>query len=332
MHDDRKVSVEMTPNEHKSWSKTRTTEHSDKNDMRTPKIVFDAVNERFGPFTLDAAASKENTLVDTFYDEKTNALEQKWTGRVWCNPPYSRESAGIKPFVEKAWDAVRSGAAEVVVLLIRPLSCDTRYWHKTIFPHASHLVFIRGRLDFTGPYHVANGTSRWPSILVIFSQMWSGSGKQVLCMDNRGNWLTEEYWDNETLKLRLTNGVEATGQHRDNRFVVYRGSTANLEPRPSWRRTERAKRERLVEEGALAPEGDHLRFTRDVTFNSSSIAASIVRAVQSNGRKLWVTTDHAQSQDDRREEAVGRDPEAYQENEGRGKSRGQHRWNHHESG
>jgi phage N-6-adenine-methyltransferase len=248
--------------------------------------VFDALNDRFGPFTLDAAASIDNALVETYYDEEVNSLEQKWTGRVWCNPPYSG-SPGIKPFVEKAWDAVNSGGADSVVLLIRPTSCETIYWHDTIWPHASHLVFFKGRIDFEGPFHVSGGSSRWPSVAVVFSQMWGGAGKQVLCLDSKGNWLSDQYWDNEMLRLKLKNGVEATGQHHNEQFVVFRGSTANLNPRPSWRHTEQRWRKRLVDEGALVPDGNRLRFTRDVTFRSPSAAASIVRAVQSNGRILW---------------------------------------------
>ncbi len=286
-----KISIEMTPEELRSWHKNRKQKNSDENDMRTPKAIFDSINARFGPFTLDAAASEENALCDKYYDIDMDSLEQKWEGKVWCNPPYSsKTSHGIKPFVKKAFDSVQNGDAEIVVLLIRPTNCDTLMWHDWIFPHASHLIFFKGRLDFTGPAHVKGGASRWPSVSVVFSNSpWQGAGgKQVLCMDKRGNWLSEQYWDNDILKLALTNGVEATGQYHDEKFVVFRGSTANKEPRASWRKTDRRWRDQLLEQGAIVEDGKHLRFTRDVTFNSPSAAASLVRACSSNGRKLWV--------------------------------------------
>ena len=111
---------------------------------------------------------------------------------------------------------------------------------------------------------------------------------QLLRMSNKGEWLSEENYEREVLKLKLKNGVEAFGSNLEgNQFVVHKNSTANLEPRPSISRNHRKAREALVEEGALVPNGDKYRFTRDVTFNSPSLAASLVRACSSNGKKLW---------------------------------------------
>ena len=46
--------------EFQNWAKGKKMPNSEKNDFRTPQAVFDALNERFGPFTLDAAASEDN--------------------------------------------------------------------------------------------------------------------------------------------------------------------------------------------------------------------------------------------------------------------------------
>lgn len=67
-------------------------------DRRTPRSLFDPLNEEF-EFTLDVAASAENALTDRYYDLEVNGLAQSWGGeRVWCNPPYS----DLRPWVEKA--------------------------------------------------------------------------------------------------------------------------------------------------------------------------------------------------------------------------------------
>ena len=122
---------------------------SQKNDFWTPIEVFDALNERFGPFTLDVAASDENKLAVKYFTKDDNGLEQEWTGFIWCNPPYVRQEDGttIKNWIEKAFASVNSGSAQRALLLI-PTYLSNHYWHDTIFPHASHLVFFKSRLDF----------------------------------------------------------------------------------------------------------------------------------------------------------------------------------------
>ena len=241
---------------------------------------------------MDAAASEENALVKDYYDKEANSLQQEWTGRVWCNPPYVKQDdkTTLKDWVLKAYDSVASGLAELVTLLI-PAYTSNYYWHETIFPKASHLVFFRARLDFGGPHIRAGGASRQASVAVVFQNAWKGVGMQVLQMSNKGEWLTEETWDRRELELRLKNGVVAHGEYlNDGRFLVKRGSTANLKPRPSWRESEVRSRNKLIAEGTLREREGELVFTRDVTFNSPSMAATFVRAVQSNGKALWRAT------------------------------------------
>lgn len=290
-----------------NWAKNKQFPNSKKNDFWTPEAVFEALNERFGPFTLDAAASEENHLVELFYDSEMNSLEQEWKGRVWCNPPYvkqlspkynedgevTREQIGrgddttVKDWIVKAWKSVESGQADRVVLLI-PAYTSNAYWHEIIFPNASHIVIFKGRLDFGGPNARAGGAARQPSVSVVFSHAWKGSGMQVLQMSNKGEWLSEENYNREVLELKLKNGVEAFGKQLEgNQFVVLEGSTANFQARPSWRLSDIRRRIQLIQNGSLKKVGDKFRFTCDVTFNSPSSAASIVRACASNGKALW---------------------------------------------
>lgn len=290
MDDEEKRREEERRREFQNWSKNNRMPLSEKNDFRTPLPIFEALDEEFGPFTIDAAASEENALVETYYNEEVNSLHQEWKGKVWCNPPYVRQEdkTTLKDWVHKAWESVKSGIAETVVMLL-PGYTSNSYWHDTIFPRASHLVFFRGRIDFTGPNQRAGGASRQPSISVVFSQSWEGTGMQVLRMSNKGVWLSKETFDRDVLKLQLKNGVEAFGKRlKDNKFVVLAGSTANCDPRPSWRKSEISARKKLIQEGILEQKGDKLIFKQNVTFNSPSGAASAVRAAASNGNALWV--------------------------------------------
>ena len=131
---------------------------SDRSDWRTPAHVFAALHGEFA-FTLDGAA----------YPDGRDALLPRWCGdvarahwrgeRVYCNPPYGRAQ---RAFVDKAPEA----ALAVLLLPARP---DTRSWHEGIFPTASEIRFVRGRIRFVG----AAQTAPFPSAVVI----WRGGAR-----------------------------------------------------------------------------------------------------------------------------------------------------------
>ena len=80
--------------------------------------------------------------------------------------------------------------------------------------------------------------------------------------------------------------LEARGKRTANGFIVYAGSQAVLEHRPSAKRM-RVKRERLIEKGTLETRSDHLVFVKDVEFGSPSTAGSVVRGGNTNGLNSW---------------------------------------------
>jgi hypothetical protein len=89
-------------------------------------------------------------------------------------------------------------------------------------------------------------------------------------------------------------GLEARGQRTANGFVVYQGSAAVLEDRPSA--LERhpfvvVLRRQLRENGGLVQEGSALKFSRDVEFNSPSAAAAVVHGGGANGLTEWKLKD-----------------------------------------
>jgi len=80
--------------------------YSSKTDMwATPQDFFDALDAEFH-FTLDACAVKENAKCAAYYTPEQNGLDQPWTGRVWCNPPYGRN---VGQWVKKAHDTASGG-------------------------------------------------------------------------------------------------------------------------------------------------------------------------------------------------------------------------------
>ena len=81
-------------------------------------------------------------------------------------------------------------------------------------------------------------------------------------------------------------GLTATGKRTANGFLVFEGSQAVLDHRPSATRM-RDKREQLIEKGLLQVNGDHLVFSKDIEFGSPSTAGSIVRGGNTNGLLHW---------------------------------------------
>lgn len=92
--------------------------------------------------------------------------------------------------------------------------------------------------------------------------------------------------DSNDLLYCKIKGLTATGKRTANGFVVFEGSQAVLEHRPSAKRM-RAKREQLIEKGLLQEQGDCLVFTKDVEFGSPSTAGSVVRGGNTNGLTNW---------------------------------------------
>jgi len=84
-------------------------------------------------------------------------------------------------------------------------------------------------------------------------------------------------------------GLRATGRLIPAGFVVLKGSQAVLKERASSQQypSTMAARRRLIEDGTLVVEGDHLKFTRDSEFTSPSAAATVVHGGPANGLTAW---------------------------------------------
>lgn len=86
-------------------------------------------------------------------------------------------------------------------------------------------------------------------------------------------------------------GAEAHGQRTSNGFVVFQGSTAVREERPSAEayRYVVEERKELKANGALIEQDGFLVFTRDVEFTSPSAAAAVIHGGSANGLIVWKT-------------------------------------------
>jgi len=86
-------------------------------------------------------------------------------------------------------------------------------------------------------------------------------------------------------------GAAARGQRTVNGFVVFQGSTAVLEERPSAESYPYvvAQRKQLIGDGVLIEKGEFLEFTKDAEFSSPSAAAVVIHGGSANGLTAWKT-------------------------------------------
>lgn len=135
----------------------------------TPKSFWEPLNKVW-KFTLDAAALSTSALVPNFYSPENSGLDKDWSNEVtWCNPPYDN----LREWVKKCYEEYEKGGT---VLMLIPSRTDTLAFQNYIFPSASAVCFIRGRLKFDNPSlpswkedgsHV-HSSAPFPSCLVVF--------------------------------------------------------------------------------------------------------------------------------------------------------------------
>lgn len=133
---------------------------SKSNEWATPQDLFDKLNEEFH-FSLDPCATHENKKCSTYYTLDDDGLTKDWTGHsVFMNPPYGGHT---KEWIEKAWGESLKGCVVVCLIVASP---DRSYWQDIIFPYASQIRFLRGRLKFGG----VKNSAPFASAIVIFDK------------------------------------------------------------------------------------------------------------------------------------------------------------------
>lgn len=125
-----------------------------KDEWLTPPSVLAAL----GPFDLDPCSpvTPPWPIAARTYHER--GIEQPWTGRVFCNPPYGPETG--------KWLAKCAEHGNAVALVFA--RTETGAWHEHVWPKASAILFLRGRLSFCHVDGTRGGTAGAPSALIAF--------------------------------------------------------------------------------------------------------------------------------------------------------------------
>ena len=104
--------------------------------------------EKLGKFDLDPCPPNG-----------TNGLKIDWVGRVWLNPPYSKNAL----FMEK----MAKHTNGIALVFART---ETKWFQDWVFPYAYSICFIRGRIKFYKEDGTeAAGNAGAPSVLIAYS-------------------------------------------------------------------------------------------------------------------------------------------------------------------
>lgn len=135
--------------------------NTENNDVwLTPPYIIKSL----GTFDLDPCYLNPDeapwiTAKNSYY-LPTDGLYQEWEGRVWCNPPYGKETF---KWLEKLADHGNG----IALIFART---ETKGFHKEIWNKADGIFFFEGRLKFYKATGEEGGTANAPSCLVVYGQ------------------------------------------------------------------------------------------------------------------------------------------------------------------
>lgn len=125
--------------------------------LTPPQILF-----ALGEFDLDPCACPEPRPWPTAKRHVAlpeDGLAYEWAGRVWCNPLYGDD---ISPWLEKMARHNRG----IALTFART---ETEHWTRHVWPNASAILFIAGRIYFYLPDGTrAGGNAGGPSALIAY--------------------------------------------------------------------------------------------------------------------------------------------------------------------
>lgn len=128
-------------------------------EWQTPKALFKHLDTAAGGFAVDAAANKQNALIERYYGPGSPLGEDalaipEWLSPAWCNPPYGK---GITKWVDKFLEQGQLGVSTVALL---PAYTDRHWWYEKIVQPGADIIFLVGRVQFERPCKACSGTGK----------------------------------------------------------------------------------------------------------------------------------------------------------------------------
>lgn len=132
--------------------------NSKKDEWLTPPEII----SKLGVFDLDPCSpiNRPWATAKTHFNVNDDGLQQKWFGRVWCNPPYGTQT---KKWLHKC---VEHGNCLVFIFA----RTDTKMFFDYVWSNADALLFLKGRVSFCNVQGVKQGTAGAPSVLIAYGR------------------------------------------------------------------------------------------------------------------------------------------------------------------
>ena len=107
-----------------------------------PELLEQIIHPNWNMF--DVCASDENHKFPDYWKKSDNCLRRPWPidRTCWMNPPFS----SAKSFFEKAAKEAARGVK--IVAIYKACNLDTKTWQEAILPHASAVLFLKGRTNY----------------------------------------------------------------------------------------------------------------------------------------------------------------------------------------
>lgn len=122
---------------------TRVNKGSQGDCYETPWALIKLLETVFGKFTLDVCASAGNAKAKRFFTEEEDGLKQTWSGRVWCNPPFSMKEEFLRKVMRER------NRCEVIAVLLPNNARETEWWRYNVWYLADEIITLTPRIQFT---------------------------------------------------------------------------------------------------------------------------------------------------------------------------------------
>jgi len=126
------------------------TEGTGEFERYTPARYIEAARAVMGAIDLDPAScamAQKTVKAERFFSKEDDGLDKEWKGRIWLNPPYSKEL--MAKFVSKLVKEVELGNTTEAILLTNA-GTDTE-WFMEAVEACTAVCFAADRIQFIGP-------------------------------------------------------------------------------------------------------------------------------------------------------------------------------------
>jgi phage N-6-adenine-methyltransferase len=140
-------------------------ESLDSDVWETPDYVIESVRLAMGSIDLDPATKPSNpTGAERFYTKDDDGLRQRWEGRVYLNPPYSKPA----PFLLKLIDHYQSGDVPEAISLCKSGVLQNKSTGRAIHESKAAVCRWEGRLNFKHTGHKDKGRGSDFDVVAIY--------------------------------------------------------------------------------------------------------------------------------------------------------------------